>query len=448
MSKLKDALLRGSMSSPNGAVALGVAAPARKDEDGRGGASGGCPPSTNRGGMDWAPLASLERLQIVVTDSGEVKTIPVRVPSGGQVAMIDTLRFTIGEETWAKTCGIPLVDDESMVFEASRHLTEIFGFGVTANLQRPRDFYLNAWELGDGYGYVALGGSSQRATMLINLTGQGCLAAKPGWEGRLHDFLTGVARRPTITRVDLAHDCFEGEYTVDQADQWFDDGLFSCSGRSPSHEHRGDWRNPTGKGRSLYVGLRRNGKLCRVYEKGMEQGDESSPWVRFEVEIRNNKRVIPFDVLVDPSGYFVGAYPCLKFFAGGIAPQRVEVKRKAAEINVDASLRNIRASYGKYVGVLRPLLGDDAFLEAITNTSGEWPERLKVADYELCDTPLHLRKPVQTFNDLDPSDDGWTGDEVLNPADYFDEDCYEIRESGQGLGDEGKQGRDGQRHGV
>lgn len=209
-----------------------------------------------------------------------------------------------------------------------------------------------------------------------------------------------------------------GEYTVEQADQWYDDGLFTSSGRAPSHEHRGNWRNPTGKGRSLYVGLRRNGKLCRVYEKGMEQGDESSPWVRFEVEVRNNKRVIPLDVLLDPSGYFVGAYPCLRFFEKACAPQRIDVKRKSAEINVDASLRNIRASYGKYVGVLRPLLGDEAFLEAITNTSGEWPERLKVPDYQFSDVPLHRRPSVSSFNDLDPSDDGWPGESVCAPAHF------------------------------
>jgi phage replication initiation protein len=448
MSKLKDALLNGTISSANGITDGSAAARARKDEDARGGAAVDAPPTTNRGGMVRAPLATVERLQMVITESGEIKTVAVRVPTGGQVAMVDTLRFTVGEETWSATAGIQLVDDEAFVFEASRQLTDIFGFGVTANLQRRRDFYLNAWELGDGYGYIAIGGSSQRGTMLVNLTGQGCLAAKPGWEGRLYDFFTTVAKRPTITRVDLAHDCMHGEYTVDQADAWYDDGLFSCSGRAPSHEHRGDWRNPVGKGRSLYVGLRRNGKLCRVYEKGMEQGDETSPWVRFEVEVRNSKRVIPVDVLLDPSGYFVGAYPCLRFFEQARTPQVIEVKRKAAEINVEASLKNIRASYGKYAGVLRPLLGDEAFLEAITNPSGEWPQRLKVPDYELCDTPVHMRPSSQAFNDLDPSDDGWTGEAVFSPATYFDEDCYEVRESGKGLGYEGEQGRNGQRDSV
>jgi hypothetical protein len=48
-------------------------------------------------------------LQIVVTESGEVKTVAVRVPSSGQCAVIDTLRFTIGEETWCNTAGVQLV---------------------------------------------------------------------------------------------------------------------------------------------------------------------------------------------------------------------------------------------------------------------------------------------------------------------------------------------------
>jgi hypothetical protein len=48
-------------------------------------------------------------LQIVVTESGEVKTVAVRVPSSGQCAVIDTLRFTTGEETWCNTAGVQLV---------------------------------------------------------------------------------------------------------------------------------------------------------------------------------------------------------------------------------------------------------------------------------------------------------------------------------------------------
>lgn len=448
MGKLKNAFLAELVSSPKRRCAEGAAALARSFEDGRGGALRDAPPRTNRGDTEKAPLATVERLQLVVTESGEVKTVAVRVPCGDQVAMIDTLRFTVSEQTFCKTAGRQLVGDDEFVLEASAVLTGIFGFGVTKDLHVRRDFYLGAWELGDAYGYVAIGGSSQRGTILVNLTGQGCIAAKDGWEGRLYDFLAQTAARPTITRVDLAHDCMQGEYTVDQADQWYDDGLFTASGRAPSHEHRGDWRNPRGKGRSLYVGRRKNGKMCRVYEKGMEQGDETSPWVRFEVEVRNDKRVIPLDVLRDPSGYFVGAYPCLRFFEHARTPQRIEVKQKAAEINVDASLQNILISYGKYAAVLRPLMGDEAFLDAITSKSGEWPTRLKVPGYEFCETPIHKRDVVQSFNDLDPSDDGWPEEQVLGPADISTGVNYEVSKRSEGLGHEGEQGHDGKRHGF
>lgn len=375
-----------------------------------------CPPSTNRGGTERLAIATVQELQMVMTDTGELKTILVRRPVSEQIAMIDTLRFTLGEETWNRTAGIQLVADEAFIFEASKHLTEIFGFGITSDLKRSRDFYTNVWELGDNYGYVAFGGASQRGTMLINLSGQGCIAAKAGWESRLHDFLVDTAARPTITRVDLAHDCMEGEYTVNQVDGWYDDGLFTCSANAPHHEYKGDWKKPNGKGRSVYIGLRRNGKLCRAYEKGRAEGDADSEWLRIEVEFRNNKRVIPLDVLLDPSSYFVGAYPCLRFLDASRTPEKIEIKRKAAEINVDASLKNIRASYGKYAFVLRNLLGDEEFLDAITNQSGGWPERLKVPDFETCATALHARPSEQVFNDLDPSGDGWTEERVFAPA--------------------------------
>ncbi|MBN3731860.1 phage replication protein [Burkholderia sp. Tr-20390] len=353
---------------------------------------------------------------MVMTDTGELKTILMRRPVNEQVAMIDTLRFTVGEETWSRTAGIQLVADEAFILEASKHLTEIFGFGITRDLKKMRDFYTNAWELGDNYGHVALGGASQRQTMLINLNGQGCIAAKAGWESRLHDFLVDTAARPTITRIDLAHDCMQGEYTVDQIDGWYDDGLFTCSVNAPRHEYKGDWKNPIGKGRSVYIGVRGNGKLCRAYEKGREQGDAHSEWVRIEVEFHNKKRVIPLDVLLDPSSYFVGAYPCLRFLDASRTPEKIEIKRKAAEINVDASLKNIRTSYGKYAFVLRNLLGDAEFLDAITNNSGDWPERLKVPDYETCAVPVHVYGITNPYNDLDPSGDGWAEETVFAPA--------------------------------
>lgn len=409
MGKLKSTLTVGA----GGARALMDGASAT--DSGRASVS---PPSSNTGGTDAeAPrpvLAATELVDVVMTDTGEVKAVMVRVPVAGQVAMIDTLRFTIGEETFrSEAVG---VDDVSYVMALSEKLTEILGYGVTRDLERSRDFYLNAWELGDNYGHVGIGGQNQRSTIMVSINGAGCLAAREGWEQRLFDFLKTKARRASITRVDLAHDCFDGEVTVDQADRWFDDGLFTASVNEPHHEYKGNWKKPNGKGRSLYIGLRRNGKLCRIYEKGKEQGDASSEWVRIEVEYRNVKRVIPFDVLLDPSAFFVASYPCLRFIDPGRQPERMEIKRKTAQINVEASLDNICASYGKYVRVLVGLMGPDAFVKRVTSKSEAWPERLKVPDHELCERPMHERARTPRFNDLDPSDDGWTGEPVISPA--------------------------------
>nr|DAP29552.1 MAG TPA: Replication initiation factor [Inoviridae sp.] len=396
-------------------VARSAARRPQRSEDARGAQAPYAPPSSNTGGTEGMACAVPMPMQLVMTDSGDVKAVMVRVPVDGQVAMIDTLRFTIGEETFRHEA-IGGVDDVAYIMALSDQLTQIFGFGVTKDLKRGRDFYLNAWELGDNYGHVGIGGQNQRATMMVSLTGAGCLAAREGWEHRLHEFFKTKAKRPTITRVDLAHDCFQGEVTVDQADQWYDDGLFTASVNAPHHEYKGNWKKPNGKGRSLYIGMRKNGKLCRVYEKGREQGDATSEWVRIEVEYRNVKRIIPFDVLIDPSAFFVASYPCLRFMDPGRQPERMEIKRKTAQINVDASLDNILTSYGKYVRVLVGLLGEEAFLKRVTAKTDDWPERLKVPGHEYCDTPLHKLPRVRRFNEFDLSDDGCAGKPVIQAA--------------------------------
>ncbi len=47
----------------------------------------------------------------------------------------------------------------------------------------------------------------------------------------------------------------------------------------------------------------------RIYEKGKQLGDPESPWVRWELELHNTDREIPFDVLLQPGRYVAGAYP-------------------------------------------------------------------------------------------------------------------------------------------
>ena len=71
----------------------------------------------------------------------------------------------------------------------------------------------------------------------------------------------------------------------------------------------GNWVNPDGSGRTIQIGKRASGKLIRIYEKGMQLGEPFHPWVRWELELHSNSHDIPWDVLIEPGRYVVGAYP-------------------------------------------------------------------------------------------------------------------------------------------
>lgn len=382
--------------------------------------AGGCPPLGNTGETYATPTA--ETVELVV-DGGKVKQVTVRRPSATECAVIDTLRFTVHQNTFLKTQlaskgptsdsfsraddalvrdafadpelrnafreshkGSTLLDDDDFVREASRVFFDIFGFGVSRFTGKGRDFYRDAYVLGEAFGYVCIGNAgknNQQGTMLVELNGLGCINARTGWEKRLYEFLSGVAMRPAITRVDLAHDDFDGNrVSPDWAEaQWLSGGFTKCAGKDPNIERAGNWHSPTGAGRTLYIGSRKHSSLfVRVYEKGMEQGDPSSPWVRAEIEIKNSDRVIPFDLLLRPSDYFIAAYPAFEFLQASPTPERIKVKQKKAQIGVSASKATIKHQFGKYLRVLRDLYDGDASAlldDLVCDDPSAWPSRLK-----------------------------------------------------------------------
>lgn len=323
--------------------------------------------------------AKTECHELVMTDSGEIKQVMVRIPSEGECAAIDWINFTILEDTWFRTAREHLIDDDSIIAEASRHLEKIFGFGITTHRDRGMNFYRDSWVLGDEMGFVCFGG--QRQTMLVTLTGQGCANAIEGWEKRLYDFLTNTAIRPVISRIDLAHDDFAGAYlSVDWADRQWTEAGFTCStgGVPPEIEHIGNWRRPSGKGRTLTIGRRTSGKFCRFYEKGKKEGDKSSLWCRAEVEFKCSDRVIPFHVLLTPSEFFAAAYPCFAEFTNVDTPERIPVKQKTAETVIDACIEVTKHQFGKYLRVFRDLYGDKGALDLVCNADpNAWPKRMK-----------------------------------------------------------------------
>jgi phage replication initiation protein len=205
-----------------------------------------------------------------------------------------------------------------------------------------------------GFGVLAYGGEHQRGTVHVELNAHGC-AQIQDWSAMRLWCETYGAR---ITRIDLAHDDFSGStVSVAQARTWFDEGLFTTGGRAPSARLVDDLGSD--KGKTLYVGQRQNGKLCRVYEKGKQLGDPQSPWCRVEVEFRAKSRVIPADVVVRASDYLAGAFPCLAYLSQ--RQDKIRTLKKSAEIGYARMVDCLRTQYGPALHVMLMVEGGDPF---------------------------------------------------------------------------------------
>jgi phage replication initiation protein len=202
-------------------------------------------------------------------------------------------------------------------------------------------------------GLVAWGGESQLGTVHVELNGQACARLVEWDEIRTW----GESAGARITRVDAAHDDFNGvTVNIAQARAWFEGVGFSANGRPPQAELIDDLGS--GKGKTLYVGNRAFGKLCRVYEKGKKEGDPASPWCRVEVEWRNKGREIPWDILTRPADYLAGAYPCLRYLS--VRQERIRTVRRAAAIQYPRMVEWVKSAAGKALNVIHQVEGGDA----------------------------------------------------------------------------------------
>lgn len=194
-------------------------------------------------------------------------------------------------------------------------------------------------------GAIAKGGESQKGRWLLNLNGKGCgLVPAEGW-ARVEQLLRDLSAE--ISRVDLALDFLAGEYSVDDALTMYSEGAFISRGRNPDLDIQGGWYEGSKKGRTVYVGKFKNGKVLCVYEKGRQLGTDTD-WTRYEVRIGNRDRVVPLGVLTSPDRYFVGAYPALRDLLQAAA-QEIPTSREEAKSTISAGLFHLSRCYGKYL---------------------------------------------------------------------------------------------------
>lgn len=317
---------------------------------------------------------SEQYVSLVMTESGEVKQVAVRATAKGQTSIVDQVSFTFALSTLEKMGGELICSQEFQVSQVSELLEKIFGFGITHERTTGTDFYKRSFACGD-FGQVGIGG--QNDTCLVHMHGLGCLKALEGWEKRLYQFLKNDAERPKITRIDLAYDDFMGEtVSVDWALEQYHEGGFTWTGSGPQVEQIGNWLKPNGKGRTFAVGTRTSGKYLRVYEKGRKEGCKESPWTRFEVELKSRDRVIPFDVLLDPSSYLAGTYPC----AEGLHLQadRILTEKKTAAYTYEKMIEVTRTQMGRQLRFLKNFLDDsDEVLDLVMHPDPQAiPKRL------------------------------------------------------------------------
>lgn len=196
-----------------------------------------------------------------------------------------------------------------------------------------------------------------KAYVIINIPGHCC-----AYFDMQKLSIAGAAMGAKLTRVDTAVDDFEGEFTVHRARCLYAKGAFQGKGKAhgsmPKYSQVKSGRGKQSHGKTLYIGDRKNGKLLRVYEKGLQMNDSERPkWVRWEVQFGNKDREIPWLILRNPSSFFLGAYaPFEKLFADRLIDASPAYIKTEYDAKSSRSLRELakngRIQYGKTISTL------------------------------------------------------------------------------------------------
>jgi len=247
--------------------------------------------------------------------------------------------------------------------------------GGLVDRRRGMHGYTHSFAFDHGEAKLAFGG--QRGTALLSLPGAAC-ALISDWDRAYHFLEDQLHAR--ISRWDGAVDDFTGQYSVDLALEWFLSGRFGTGGNKPTMRQAGNWAEPDGCGRTLYIGKSANGKMLRVYEKGKQLGDLTSPWVRWEVQFGNRDRHIPLEVLTSPGPYVAAAYDCLGWISEEAC--RIRTVSKTAQITYESLQHYASVAYGPLINVMMGIEGSaDAVVEKLRRAG--IPKRMQLPDVGL-----------------------------------------------------------------
>ncbi|MHB1271518.1 MAG: replication initiation factor domain-containing protein [Rhodanobacter sp.] len=280
-------------------------------------------------------------------------------------ALPDFLRFTLPQ------AHIGLDLEYRQHLDAVQFLLDLCpesGLAVEIERKGGRRGYVHHFQIltptGESCGDIAWGGERQMGTVSVELTGAACAriaAARPFAEawGHVRCLLETVGAH--ITRLDIAHDDYDGVHDLAAAVEMYEAGAFDGAYRRPALNRQG-WND--GSGQTVYVGKSTATRQLCVYEKGREQGlrdgDVGVEWVRWEARFNDRNRAVPLDALVEPWAYMVGEYPALCWISACMSVLRVAVKRTKA--NLAGSVRACRRQFGSLLGLITRNQMDDAMV--------------------------------------------------------------------------------------
>ncbi len=247
--------------------------------------------------------------------------------------------------------------DEVRCTQLDLLLYRIFGFRGEVRAGAIRKKQWNFYPLsavlvdreGELVGHVGLGGNKE--TICISLSGAGCK-----WVTRWNVVERECERlRAKISRVDVAHDDYEGERVdVHALRERAAAGDFAQGGCPPRHRFISDEGHGTGC--TLYVGGKGHKELC-VYEKGKQMGLPGSRWVRVEARLYGKHVEVPLDVLMNPAAYLRGSYSVIAELIEGVC-NRLKTIRKQVEVSAEAAVAWLHRQAGPMLNVLREAFGD------------------------------------------------------------------------------------------
>lgn len=251
----------------------------------------------------------------------------------------------------------PLEDSQFEINHFYRLLTDILGTEFTPLTSRGKGMHgwYRSYDVGVYGGKFAIGGQQGRA--LLSFPGSACAKIpRDAWPHLIT--LIRDEYHGRITRWDGAADDYEGIHSIEWALDQYESGGFKSGGNRPKANAYGDWINNEGRGRTLYIGSRKNGKLVRIYEKGNQLGDPNSPWVRWELELRSKDRHIPWEVFLEPGPYVAGAFPCMTWIHDEVS--RIRTYKESVAIGYDFLTHCARQAYGRHLNVMLAVEKDPA----------------------------------------------------------------------------------------